>query len=243
MRSGPIVGVSVGLRVTSAYGGHCPLILSMRVVGWVSRPCMRCVGLSINAYTISHPLQPGKRHPRDWENPGRVKVCFKTDSRFQNPLLKTSAYRFTTMFFFSSSDINSPLEKQLLEAIARLIQQQHPDLVPRPSIESTDTSTQPPSTPHPTPGSDIKPSSSKKDKAKTSSSNLRTAPIRKTMSKLPQPPPGVIRVSQLSPAQEANILIETVKAGMNAPVPGEGPPGGMAGMGGGKGKRKVLRVR
>ena len=132
-------------------------------------------------------------------------------------------------------------EKQLLEAIGLIVQQQHPDLVPRPPTD-IDATTRPSNSP-PWAGPDVNSSPNKKDKAKTSAS-LRTAPspIRTTKSRLPQPPLGMLRVSQFSPAQEANILIETVKAGMNAPVPGEGSSGSPATTGG-KGKRKVVRVR
>ncbi len=31
-----------------------------------------------------------KAHPRDWENPGRVRVQWKKDGRFVNPAIKTS---------------------------------------------------------------------------------------------------------------------------------------------------------
>lgn len=50
-------------------------------------------------------------------------------------------------------------------------------------------------------------------------------------------PPLANRVSPYSPALVSGVLVETVKAGMNAPDPG------MGAMGGGKGKRKVVRVR
>ena len=55
----------------------------------------------------------------------------------------------------------------------------------------------------------------------------------------PQPhPPLTSRVSPYSPAIPSGVLIETLKAGMNAQ---EGAPA--IGGGGGKGKRKVVRVR
>ncbi|KAF8582524.1 signal recognition particle, SRP19 subunit [Ramaria rubella] len=163
--------------------------------------------------------EPGKRHPRDWENPGRVKVCFKVNGRLQEPSI--------------------PTKKRLLEAVAEHIQAKNPDLIPRSSTINPEKIASVPSSAD----LDAKPSSIKKDKAKISSSaHAAPSPIRKAKSRLPQPPAGPPRVSQLSPAQEANILIETVKAGMNAPVPGEAIPGGQAAMGG-KGKRKVVRVR
>lgn len=32
-----------------------------------------------------------KSHPRDWENPGRVRVQWKKDGQLVNPRIKTSA--------------------------------------------------------------------------------------------------------------------------------------------------------
>ncbi|KIJ37303.1 hypothetical protein M422DRAFT_33836 [Sphaerobolus stellatus SS14] len=165
--------------------------------------------------------EPQKQHPRDWENPGRVKVCFKLDGRLQNPRIKS--------------------KKQLLEDISAYIQRMHPDLVPKAGTETSEVGTtsaaaqvaaQP----------EVKPSPTKKDKAKTTGlPRTAPAPIRNTKSRLPQPPPGSTRVSTYSPAQEANILIETVKAGMTTPAPGESAAA--PAVPGGKGKRKVIRVR
>jgi len=31
-----------------------------------------------------------KSHPRDWENPGRVRIQWKEDGKFTNPAIKTS---------------------------------------------------------------------------------------------------------------------------------------------------------
>ena len=33
-----------------------------------------------------------KAHPRDWENPGRVRVQWKKDGRLIDPSIKTSAF-------------------------------------------------------------------------------------------------------------------------------------------------------
>ncbi|GJJ10569.1 hypothetical protein Clacol_004796 [Clathrus columnatus] len=148
--------------------------------------------------------EPTKQHPRDWENPGRVKVCFKVDGRPQNPNLKTT--------------------------ISEEIQKAHPDLIPRLDGSSPTIVAVP----------EPKPSGHSKDKAKTTAAT-RSAPVSTRKRKyLPQPPPGPPRISQYSPAQEANLLIETVKAGMNAPASGEGAANPALA---GKGKRKVIRVR
>lgn len=36
-----------------------------------------------------------KSHPRDWENPGRVRVQWKKDGRLVNPAIKTSTCSFS----------------------------------------------------------------------------------------------------------------------------------------------------
>ena len=59
-------------------------------------------------------------------------------------------------------------------------------------------------------------------------------------------PPLNSRVSTLSPAISSGVLIETVKAGMNAAensAVGAGPGGAPPPPAAGKGKRKVMRVR
>ena len=33
-----------------------------------------------------------KSHPRDWENPGRVRVQWKKDGKLVNPVIKTSEF-------------------------------------------------------------------------------------------------------------------------------------------------------
>ena len=60
----------------------------------------------------------------------------------------------------------------------------------------------------------------------------------------PHPPLGN-RVSPYSPAISTGVLIETVKAGMNAAENSAigGPPSGPPAGGAAKGKRKVVRVR
>ncbi|KAF5356631.1 hypothetical protein D9758_008229 [Tetrapyrgos nigripes] len=173
-----------------------------------------------------------KAHPRDWENPGRVRVQWKKDGRLMNSNIKT--------------------KKQLLEMICIQLQHLKPENVPRPPY-STSSSTPNPTTssassnPNPT-------SSSNKGKqpATTKSKSPVTPQAKQTGGRrLPIPPephpPLASRVSPYSPALSTGVLIETVKAGMNAQesAPGAGGAGtgapGMPGMQ--KGKRKVVRVR
>ncbi|KII91237.1 hypothetical protein PLICRDRAFT_105853 [Plicaturopsis crispa FD-325 SS-3] len=171
-----------------------------------------------------------KAHPRDWENPGRVRVQWKMDGRLVNQGIKT--------------------KKELLEMISLVIQRTKPDLIPKapyhtaspkPSTPTT-TITTPKSKPkHPPPPSKTQ---SKPPHAQEDRNQNRRLPIP------PDPhPPLASRVSAYSPALPSGILVETVKAGMNVNAnDGGAGAGGAAGGAGGagagqKGKRKVVRVR
>ncbi|EPQ53625.1 signal recognition particle, SRP19 subunit [Gloeophyllum trabeum ATCC 11539] len=156
-----------------------------------------------------------KAHPRDWDNPGRVRIQWKKDGRLLNPRIKT--------------------KKQLLEALALHIQQVKPDNVPR---EPYNYSPQP--APAPTPAA---PSS--KGKQPLAKPRAPLTPKRTGHAQLPLPPQPepelASRVSPYSPSLPTGMLLETVKAGMNAQEPAlPGAPPGAASQ---KGKRKVVRVR
>ncbi|KAI6002950.1 signal recognition particle, SRP19 subunit [Pisolithus albus] len=139
-----------------------------------------------------------KVHPRDWENPGRVRVQWKKDGRLLNNAIGT--------------------KRQLLEIISLQLQRIKPDNIPRPPYAM---SAQPPT--------------------------LTTPPQRPSSQRLPVPPephpPLASRLSAYSPALPTGVLIETVKAGMNAQDQGTGLGPGPTGGGMQKGKRKVIRVR
>jgi signal recognition particle subunit SRP19 len=131
------------------------------------------------------------------------------------------------------------------------IQMVKPENMPKPPYATTTTATggHTPSDPAPAP-----PTSSKgkqpasKTAGKGATSGTTVAPAAALANKrLPAPPaphpPLANRVSPYSPALVSGVLIDTVKAGMNAPDPITGALGGGGGGGGGKGKRKVVRVR
>ncbi|TFY59909.1 hypothetical protein EVJ58_g5486 [Rhodofomes roseus] len=170
-----------------------------------------------------------KAHPRDWDNPGRVRVQWKKDGRLVDPSIST--------------------KKQLLEKIANQIQLVKPDNVPKaPYTTSTTESATPEPAPTPTPSKGKQPASGKPSKA-TNSSNVSISTSKppsqtKGRPKPPSPPlphpPLTSQVSPYSPALPSGVLIETIKAGMNTQ---EGAPAVSGGGGGGKGKRKVVRVR
>ncbi|KAF8156993.1 signal recognition particle, SRP19 subunit [Crassisporium funariophilum] len=169
-----------------------------------------------------------KAHPRDWENPGRVRVQWKKDGRLVNSSIKT--------------------KKQLLELICIQLHYLKPENVPKAPYNTTSTGADAPSA---KPSSASAPSNKGKQPAATKSKSpaapQHQQPGGRRLPIPPEPhPPLASRVSPYSPAISTGVLIETVKAGMNAaenPAVGGGPgaPGTPAGAA--KGKRKVVRVR
>lgn len=156
-----------------------------------------------------------KMHPSDWDNPGRVRVQWKKDGRPVNSNIRT--------------------KKQLLETISFQIQRIKTDNVPQ------EPYTYPALVPPPA----AKPAKSKAGAGKSaagaqvskSKPNLST---RRPLPSPPEPQPALkSRVSAYSPAVPSGVLIDTVRAGMNA-TEGQGAIGGIPG---GKGKRKVVRMR
>lgn len=131
-------------------------------------------------------------------------------------------------------------EKALLEAVSLSIQRLKPDNIPKPPYNKTTLPT-PPTAQTPVPTKSAKAKGKAPEKA-------ATPPKHQGNRRLPAPPspnpPLASRVSQYSPAIASGILVDTVKAGMNA-TEGAGAPGAAPGTAGGsgKGKRKVVRVR
>jgi len=207
--------------------------------------------------------EPNKCHPRDWENPGRIKVLWKKEGELVYQRAKT--------------------RKQLIELLSLAIQAAKPELKPSPEA---DPHSQSHNAGGPSNAGPSTPSSSQfkgKSKSKSgaggqgnqsgSKSGKKTRRAKKKQSNLPKPPkplpPLSSRFSVYSPAVESGIVKETFKMGMDkGQLPGSemflgggngdgasgsgGAPGGMGGpggggtgpgMGGSKGKRKVVRVR
>ncbi|KZO92034.1 signal recognition particle, SRP19 subunit [Calocera viscosa TUFC12733] len=128
-----------------------------------------------------------KRHPKDWENPGRVKVQFKRDGRLVNPAIKT--------------------KKQLLLRISAYIHTKRPESAPTPE---------------------------------TSAPTKNAKGITKTPSPPGPVPPINQRLPANSPLVETGMLVESMKQSL---ANEKGQPGQAQVEGGGKGKRKVIRVR
>lgn len=189
-----------------------------------------------------------KSHPRDWENPGRVRVQWKKNGQLVNPAVKT--------------------KKLLLEMISFQIQRLKPECIPKPpyNLSSASASEVPeaqqasstsnkgkqplttkanPTTP--TSKAASTPASGAASKVLQESSTANVTGSKKSRRPLPVPPeplpPLTDRLSPYSPALATGVLVDTIKAGMNATPETPGAPGAGAPPNLGKGKRKVVRVR
>lgn len=135
-------------------------------------------------------------------------------------------------------------EKVLLEKISLQIQQQKPENVPKPPYTLAGPApTSGAAAPTPAPAGKGKQSSGK-GKAPAAAPQVKQVSGRR-LPVPPEPQPPLANcVSPYSPALATGMLIEAVKAGMNATEPNPiGGAGAGAGSGIQKGKRKVVRVR
>ncbi|CAE6461856.1 unnamed protein product [Rhizoctonia solani] len=161
--------------------------------------------------------EPMKRHPQDWENPGRVKVLWKENGQVLN------------------QKFNS--KKRLLEAISLQIQIHKPDQVPTPEtsvpIKAPPKPTQATAksskyTPGPTQRKSFKPPQAPQPWPKLQD---RVSPYSPMID-------GAIYVDAVSSALAAEKKAENTGA-----IAGQGQVQGQAGAAAGKGKKKVIRVR
>ena len=65
----------------------------------VENPLARGMVDAVQELGLNALFEPGKVHPKDWSNPGRVKVLVKQNGRAVNPRVKNS--QSATPFFFS----------------------------------------------------------------------------------------------------------------------------------------------
>ena len=151
-------------------------------------------------------------------------------------LLSNSAY---------SRSRDLPSEKLLLECIAYQIQCLKPELIPKAPYTYPEPKLPPTPQPKPTASGKGKQSQRKSKQAAQPTITTTTSKKSNPGCRLPAPPepqPALNnRLSTYSPAIPAGILIDTIKAGMNAAE--GGGAGGPVPTPGGKGKRKVVRVR
>lgn len=163
------------------------------------------------------------------------------------PLSKPVRVFFYLFFPFLSFYGLYNVEKQLLEVICFQLQRLKPENVPKPPYNTSSSNGT---------GSD----STKPNNSTTSNKGKQPAGMKSKTPPAPQHqqrggrrlpippipnPPLTSRVSTFSPAISSGVLIETIKAGMNAAEnsamgAGSGAPPPPAA---GKGKRKVMRVR
>ena len=206
-------------------------------------PLSKDVAEATNRLGLRTLMEPQKSHPRDWENPGRVRVQWKQDGRPLNPAVQTSEW--LTALCMTAAD--GRLEKQLLEMISFQIQRSKPDNIPKPPYNTTKAAPEPSQPAQ-------QPSAASKGKQPATGSKFKSTDVSPEPAKrsggraLPVPPepfpPLAERVSPFSPALASGVLIDTVKAGMNAQEKEPAQAGAAnANAAAGKGKRKVIRVR
>ncbi|KAJ7201708.1 signal recognition particle, SRP19 subunit [Mycena pura] len=201
-----------------AYGTGQRRVPRANAVWW---PLSKDIADAANSMGLPTLHEVNKSHPRDWENPGRVRVQWKKDGKLVNPMLKT--------------------KKLLLQQIAAHIQSVKPQHKPVPPFQPALNTT-----PAPTPAPASK--SGKGKQLLATAPKKRSATRQAPAPPLPHPPLAT-RVSPYSPALASGMLVDAVKAGMAAQAQevavGAGQPGtvGQQGPGMQKGKRKVVRVR
>lgn len=72
-----------------AYGTGERRIARAKSLWW---PLSKDIAEATNRLGLGTLHEMNKSHPRDWENPGRVRVQWKKDGRLVNPAIKSSAY-------------------------------------------------------------------------------------------------------------------------------------------------------
>ncbi|KAK0449600.1 signal recognition particle, SRP19 subunit [Desarmillaria tabescens] len=210
------------------YGTGQRRVAREKSVWW---PLSKDIAEATNRLGLGTLHEVNKAHPRDWENPGRVRVLWKKDGRLVNPAIQT--------------------KKQLLEMVCIQIQRLKPENIPKPPYNTSPAKVEP-VIPAPKSHTTMSASTKGKQPATTKSKSPSAPQLTKTSGRRPPIPPEphpplASRVSPYSPAISTGVLIETVKAGMTAQeanaAPGSTP--GAPGLPGGaqKGKRKVVRVR
>lgn len=173
---------------------------------------------------------------------------WKRDGRLVNPSITSSktALLVSTLSTVGLSHSHNPSsERLLLEGISYQIQRLKPELIPK-TPYTYPTPKLPPTSQPKLIASGRGKQPQHKSKQAAQSSTTTTANKRSNPGcRLPVPPepqPALNnRLSTYSPAIAAGILIDTIKAGMSA-AEGGGTGGPVPNLGG-KGKRKVVRVR
>lgn len=182
-------------------------------------PQSRDIEAAARTLGISTFHEPTKRHPQDWENPGRVKVLWKEDGKVLNQ-------RFNS-------------KKRLLEAIGKQIQTYKPDQVPTPET-SIPTRAPPKPTGPPSKGAAAPVGLVQRKAFRVPQAPKPWPKLQDRVSPYSPMIEAGIYVDAVSNALAAEKKNAESAAGAIAGQP-QGQAG--AGAGAGKGKKKVIRVR
>lgn len=71
----------------------------------VCNPLAREMVDAVQALGLSVVFEPGKTHPKDWSNPGRVRVLVKEGGRVKNPRVKNSPSSLHSWFSGRGGDV------------------------------------------------------------------------------------------------------------------------------------------
>nr|GAT54825.1 predicted protein [Mycena chlorophos] len=165
-----------------AYGTGLRRVPRADAVWW---PLSKDIADAAASLGLSTLHEVNKSHPRDWENPGRVRVQWKKDGRLVNPMFKT--------------------KKLLLQKIAERIQIEKPQFKPVPPFKTEASAA--PETPAPA-------STTAKGKGKQQDKPAKQYTPRQKLPSPPQPHPSIsARISPYSPALVTGMLVDTIKAG------------------------------
>jgi signal recognition particle subunit SRP19 len=171
-----------------------------------------------------------KTHPRDWENSGRVRVQWRKDGQFMNSAIRMSASHQNSLPYSQPSRVGMVASRSNLGGLTTF--RDHPTSSPRP---------------HPQRRPLPRPSPHRVNNLHRNPNNPQHCPPSHPDAGSPSRQihsPPCQPASTYSPAISSGVLIETLKAGMNAQEGAPGAAPGSPGVGGvGKGKRRVVRVR
>jgi len=218
------VSIAKGRRVPREYALWWPqaqhLSIACRNLGLQS--CLevskRCVASIYSAQPRNDKInrtdnQPTRTHPADFENPGRVKVLFKDNGKYLNPIIKnrTSNTPFTLVHWLTSIT-GTQLYNKLAEQLCREY----------PSLSYT---INPPSKPFSKSKSKVNTTSDSttntKNKKSKSNTNIKgkeakpVRPIKKVRTRPPIPPQPVLALEERlplhSPLVQTGIAISSIK--------------------------------
>lgn len=65
----------------------------------VQNPLAREIVYAVQLLGLKTVFEPGKMHPRDWANPGRVRVLIKEDGRARSSRVKNSQHPLPLSYF------------------------------------------------------------------------------------------------------------------------------------------------